>query len=244
MQENQFTLSQQWSKKKGEDNADAIATLKEENQKLLLENAELKKKLEKEKLFHSTLYKQWTDLNAQIISKKNELKVRQHSNTTLYKYAFFGLLLLTVILAALAYRLSPGKDKATAVIQNIESVTGPQPPNTKSPATPRVKKEAGTSDKKKAPNAEADRGSSGLPATKPAAQLTPLGKYRIAAKSYFCNEPDESTRRSTFVLPDNSDYGIVTALDDRNGFIYIEFTNHAGRISKGWILKADLERIY
>jgi hypothetical protein len=63
----------------------------------------------------------------------------------------------------------------------------------------------------------------------------------VKAKSYFHDKPDTGTRRGTFVLPWEGEYGILTALDDMNGFIYIVFTNHAGRKSKGWILKKDLD---
>lgn len=65
-----------------------------------------------------------------------------------------------------------------------------------------------------------------------------IGEYRVlASKAYFYNEPDLSTRRNAFMIPSSE---IVKAFDDRNGFIYTEFTNSKGQTSKGWLLKKDL----
>ena len=67
--------------------------------------------------------------------------------------------------------------------------------------------------------------------------LQPIGQYKVAvAKAFFYNEADESTRRAAFVNTDAS----ITALDDKDGFIYTEFTNARGQTSKGWLRKSDL----
>lgn len=65
-----------------------------------------------------------------------------------------------------------------------------------------------------------------------------VGQYKVvASRAYFHNEPDGDTRRTAYMVPSND---IVAALDDRNGFIYTEFTNSRGQTSKGWINKKDL----
>lgn len=67
--------------------------------------------------------------------------------------------------------------------------------------------------------------------------LQAIGQYRVmVAKAYFYNEADEATRRNAFVPVDES----VTAYEEKNGFIYTEFTNARGQTSKGWLRKPDL----
>lgn len=61
--------------------------------------------------------------------------------------------------------------------------------------------------------------------------------YKVAAtRAYFHNEPDESTRRSAFI-PVNAS---LTGTDEKNGFVYTEFTNSKGQVSKGWLKRTDL----
>ena len=65
-----------------------------------------------------------------------------------------------------------------------------------------------------------------------------VGQYKVvASRAYFHNEADADTRRSAYMIPSND---VVSALDDRNGFVYTEFTNSRGQTSKGWIKKSDL----
>lgn len=71
----------------------------------------------------------------------------------------------------------------------------------------------------------------------PPVQQPVLARYRVAtARTNFYNEPDVSTQRSAWVS--NGTY--VDALDDKNGFIYTEFTNSRGQTTKGWLRKQDL----
>jgi serine/threonine protein kinase len=65
-----------------------------------------------------------------------------------------------------------------------------------------------------------------------------IGQYKVvASRAYFHNEPEAGSRRTAYMVPSND---IVAALDDRNGFVYTEFTNSRGQTSKGWISKKDL----
>lgn len=64
------------------------------------------------------------------------------------------------------------------------------------------------------------------------------GLYKVqAAKAHFYSEPDPSTRRSAFMVPSND---IVRTSDEKNGFVYTEFTNSKGQTSRGWLRKSDL----
>jgi hypothetical protein len=67
-----------------------------------------------------------------------------------------------------------------------------------------------------------------------------IAKYRVTSKANFYNGPDENTMRSTFIA--ESANKIVNALEDRNGFIYVEYTNDLGFTSKGWLSKQDLSK--
>ncbi|MDQ3279341.1 MAG: energy transducer TonB [Bacteroidota bacterium] len=66
-------------------------------------------------------------------------------------------------------------------------------------------------------------------------------RYKVRGKAYFHNEPDETTRRNAFIVHWNN--AVLNPSDDKNGFIYIVFTNHLGQVSKGWLSKGDLIEI-
>jgi serine/threonine-protein kinase len=63
-------------------------------------------------------------------------------------------------------------------------------------------------------------------------------RYKVRGKAYFHDEPDASTKRDAFITHWNN--AVLTPLDEKNGFVYIVFTNHLGQTSKGWIAKDDL----
>jgi serine/threonine-protein kinase len=65
--------------------------------------------------------------------------------------------------------------------------------------------------------------------------------YKVRNKAYFHNEPDAATRREAFIVHWNN--ATLKPLEDKNGFVYIVFTNHQGQVSKGWISKADLVQV-
>jgi hypothetical protein len=73
-----------------------------------------------------------------------------------------------------------------------------------------------------------------------AAQRPVIGKYRVTSKANFYNSPDENTMRSTFIS--ESANKTVNALEDKNGFIFVEYTNDLGFTSKGWLSKKDLTK--
>lgn len=75
-----------------------------------------------------------------------------------------------------------------------------------------------------------------------ASSVTRSKKYTLAvSKAYFYDQPQAGTRRNTFLVYSNN--AELTALEDRNGFIYVVFFTTQGNITKGWLRKSDLRRI-
>ena len=65
-----------------------------------------------------------------------------------------------------------------------------------------------------------------------------LAKYAVRDTAFFHNHPDEHSGRKTYLDPLKK--SILEPIDEKNGFIYIVYTNQFGRTSKGWINKKDL----
>lgn len=66
-----------------------------------------------------------------------------------------------------------------------------------------------------------------------------VAEYKVVVpRAYFHDQPDESTRRNAYAIPSDS---VIRALDERNGFIYTEITNHRKQTTKGWLRKEDLK---
>ena len=66
-----------------------------------------------------------------------------------------------------------------------------------------------------------------------------IAQYKVGAdRVFFYNQPDEATRRNAYLI--NSEEATINALEEQNGFIYTEFTNSRGQVSKGWLRKQDL----
>ena len=65
-----------------------------------------------------------------------------------------------------------------------------------------------------------------------------IGQYKVkASRAYFHNEPDVNTKRTAYLIPSSD---VIAGLDEKNGFIYTEFTNNLGKTSKGWVRNQDL----
>jgi serine/threonine-protein kinase len=65
-----------------------------------------------------------------------------------------------------------------------------------------------------------------------------IGQFKVQVpRAYFHNEPDAATKRNAYMVPSND---IVAVLDEKNNFVYTEFTNNKGQTSKGWLKKSDL----
>ena len=76
-----------------------------------------------------------------------------------------------------------------------------------------------------------------IPETEPA--VTPANalkvQYTVTDTTFFHDQPDERTIRKSYLDPLNKN--VLNPIEDRNGFIYVVYTNHFGRTSKGWISK-------
>ncbi len=66
-----------------------------------------------------------------------------------------------------------------------------------------------------------------------------IGTYKVTSKANFYNNADENTLRSSFISAGNK---TVNALEDKNGFIYVEYVNDNGMINRGWLSKKDLTK--
>lgn len=128
------------------------------------------------------------------------------------------------------------EDEVNATIQEETTrITRPARPasaSTKTPSAASIQPSATISQ----PAATTNQGAS----TTPAESRTVIGKYRITSKANFYNAPDENTMRSTFIS--ESSNKTVNALEDKNGFIFVEYTNDLGFTSKGWLSKKDLTK--
>ena len=73
----------------------------------------------------------------------------------------------------------------------------------------------------------------------------PTGKakrYTLSSTyAYFHNEPDQSTRRAANINIWNN--AKLAPLAERNGFVYVVYTNERGQTSRGWLLKRNLKPI-
>ncbi|MEP6594904.1 MAG: hypothetical protein ABJA71_03110 [Ginsengibacter sp.] len=243
MQDNKYSSPQGTQ---DEVNSNRLSELQHENRRLLLENAQLKNSLEKEEFLHKNLYKQWTELNASVLIKNRELKklkLRHKFWRGSYRYVFYALLLIIVVFTY--YLLSIwGKNSASLQIPGkndtlIRAAMQVQMPQTL-PAK-NIKPEKNDTALPQAKQAVNNNGS--LQIKTPEISNNSI-RYRVKTKAFFYNQPDENAQRNTFLLPYGNSYGIVTAVDNKNDFVYVIYTNHAGRTSKGWIRKIDLNTVH
>lgn len=79
-------------------------------------------------------------------------------------------------------------------------------------------------------------GNSGAVDTRPV-----IARYQVSSKANFYTAPDENTMRNVFIS--QGEDKVVGALEDKNGFIYVEYTNDLGYTSRGWLSKQDLTKL-
>ena len=70
----------------------------------------------------------------------------------------------------------------------------------------------------------------------------PVGgkEYRIMTKAFIHSAPDVETRTNVFIFPGKE---TVTAMDEKDDFIYVSFVNSGGKTTKGWLLKKNLNLV-
>ncbi|MEO6232584.1 MAG: serine/threonine-protein kinase [Ferruginibacter sp.] len=64
-----------------------------------------------------------------------------------------------------------------------------------------------------------------------------IGYHVAIPKAYFHTRPLESSRREAYMIQSDE---ILKPLAETTDFVYIEFTNHNNKLSKGWLKKKDL----
>lgn len=62
-------------------------------------------------------------------------------------------------------------------------------------------------------------------------------RYKVINNAYFYTMPDLHTRRNVYIIPGEEP---VTALYEKNGFVFVSFIDSKGTTTKGWVLKKDL----
>ncbi|MEP6948522.1 MAG: serine/threonine-protein kinase [Ginsengibacter sp.] len=65
-------------------------------------------------------------------------------------------------------------------------------------------------------------------------------QYRVINNAYFYITPDAHTRRNTYVIPGEE---TVTAINDKNGFVFVTFIDSEGKTTRGWLSKKDLSEV-
>ncbi len=253
----------------GLDDTDANV-LQEENRKLKSELDQLKVSVEKEQFFHNILQKEVKELRAVATAKDKELqglsKRQMPVGSSVSRLAFYSLLLVTALFAALAAYFYYNKDQRTITpaalpVNNADTVALTTKPILEA-VQPRVNAVEKSAENKEiikeekttqAPDplepeqvtgqvAEQDVSPVPAPDTKtpdpfPADDRN-LGQYKVISKAYFHSRPSDRTRRRAFIIHWNN--AVLTARDEKDGFIYVVFTNHLGQTSKGWLAKKDL----
>ncbi len=231
--------------------------IKEENNSLIQENISLKKSLHSEQVLHNNIYKEWKELKE--LTREAELQQYKHiSRPPVSKAVFTGLLVITSLLTIFTvYNLTANrggtvlpKVSASASIDTSSRSNTPEPElhNFDVVSIESAKKEITPS-----PQVFANRSASNkelkithstdLTTYKTGTTVYSSNNsvgYKVKSKAYFYNQPDMNTRRNAFVIHWNNRYATLQPLDEKNGFIYVVFTNHAGQTSKGWLMKSDL----
>jgi eukaryotic-like serine/threonine-protein kinase len=265
-----IALNSTLTAKKEETSGDVNFLLQEQNQKHIIEKEELQKNLLKYQHLLKQKDEEIEELKSGLLYKESELQQIKNSNNFsapvsstkrggVATSSFIALLLITALLAAFsAYSLFSNRENRIADnVSERSSYTAPakndnknniseeennnvnetfEPPKeTTAPEPiiePVIEQEEKTADTVVTKQENEPVASSGTSLQK---------KYKVTVpKAYFHDEPDESTKRNAYLIPSPD---TLTPIEEKNGFIYIIFTNHLGQTSKGWISKKDLETI-
>ncbi len=125
--------------------------------------------------------------------------------------------------------------KNTRVIDSVFTPESKPVKKTKS----RIKK--GSTAPANKPNPErTDRSGKDATINSTASSSTQVKKYRIVSPAYFHDMPDKRKLHNPYLTVSN---GTVTALDEKNDFIYVKVINSEGRITTGWLLKKNLSGV-
>jgi hypothetical protein len=235
---------------------------------LILQNEKdaLELKLQEEAAKTSRLQQEITQLkNSQAAVKAAPvITSAPHNNSgkSMSKALLIGIGLLLTCMGVLAgrYLFNSGKALAVSVPENTIASTGsskeartePEPrKNIKEepevtvkkpigkPETPAVKKTKKDLAKKVVKKAE-PKPKPAEPASVRSGKGSDVGKVftLFSTYAYFHSRPNEASKRDANINQWNN--ARLKAIDDRNGFIYVVYTNDKGQTSKGWLRKKDL----
>ncbi len=266
-------LNSTLTSKKVEANVEQPGWSKGEKEILLNEKELLHQQLLQYQHLAGVREKEIEELKALVKHKNNEVQLLiqgtgpyAKSNTSMQrgvsKTAFITLLVLTIGLAAFAYTLYTNKQadtQQTSSVQNKKdsllnkdtSVKQTEMPVKKKNEQADIPQERKTQPPIVKPDEPVDAADTSIEQTEILSTqddseetvdaTKEYGKYKVTSIAYFHDKPDESTRRNAFIIHWNN--AVLTALNERDGFVYVSFTNHLGQTSKGWLLKSDLKRI-
>ncbi len=68
-------------------------------------------------------------------------------------------------------------------------------------------------------------------------------QYKVPSKAYFYSQPNHRSRKANFINNWKKSYPPLNALDEKNGFIYVVFTDDDGQTSEGWLRKKDVKPV-
>jgi hypothetical protein len=80
------------------------------------------------------------------------------------------------------------------------------------------------------------------------AQVNPDAKhlgslYDVRSVAHFYSKPSERARRKEAINYWNHSYASIKPMNEKNGFIYVEFKYPLGQTTRGWLRKKDLRRV-
>ncbi len=133
------------------------------------------------------------------------------------------------------------EDYNEAEVEALINETPPKKPANTVANANAANKPAASAEKPTTPAAETKPANETANQTPAVASRPVIGKYKVTSKANFYSSADENTLRSAFIS--GSSNKTVEALEDKNGFIYVEYTNDNGLVSRGWLSKTDLSKI-
>ncbi len=64
-------------------------------------------------------------------------------------------------------------------------------------------------------------------------------KYKVTNNAFFYAQPNKNSRNNYYVTVSDA---VLTALNEKDEFVYVEFINSQGKPTKGWLSKKDLSQ--
>lgn len=67
--------------------------------------------------------------------------------------------------------------------------------------------------------------------------------YEVKSVAHFYSRPSEKTRRKEVIKYWNQSYASIKPINEKNGFVFVEFKYPSGQRSEGWLRKKDLKKV-